>query len=364
MASLSFRNTKHHARIRLKGFPTVCKAFHRRSDALTWSRQVEADMQAGRWRPERQTAHGIETFGDLLDVYLDRITPSKKGATQERNLIGLIRAADECSALCAKPVAEVRQGDVAGLRDHWLDRGLKPATVRNRLALISHSLEVARKEFEINAENVVRSIRKPQARNERSRRFMDGEADRIIAATQSDDLPAFLTVALETGMRRGELCGLEWERVDLERRTITLRTSKNGAPRLVPLSPRARAALRDLPRRTDGKVFGFNANCASFAFAWAVRRARELYVDEQRMLGLPVDDAYLRDLRLHDGRHTALSNLAENGWDVLDIAAVSGHRSWSCLRRYVHAKASRLADKLDTLDASFQALTVVPAVQH
>lgn len=347
MAAMTLRSGKWHVRIRQKGYPTTCRSFNLKKDAVAWSSKTVSDMQAGRFHVTRAGDPSIKTFGELLDTYLEKITPAKKGAPQERDLISLLRSSEVTRPLCQKPVGEVRQVDVANIRDRWLASGLKPATVRNRLALISSAFEIGRKEFSLPIENPVRLIRKPRASNERSRVFMDGEVDRIIAATRSDDLPAILTLAVETGMRRGEICALQWERIDLDARMLELRTTKSGAPRIVPLSPVARAVLRDMPRRPDGRVFGLKPKCASGAFAFAVKRARKLYEDEQCANGLPIDDKYLRNLRLHDARHSALSALSNSGWDVLDIAAVSGHSSWQCLKRYVHARTSRLADKLD-----------------
>lgn len=347
MAAISLRNGVYQARIRQKGFPTVCRSFLLKKDALNWSRQLTADMQGGRYTVPSK-AKKVWTLDALLGLYVTQVTPTKKGAVQEKQLIRLLRGEEVCRVMCAKPIEELRPSDVAAMRDQWLNKGLAPSTVRIRLALLSHVLEVARRELEIEVANVVRAVRKPRASNERSRVFFDGEADRIIKATRSHDLPLILTLCLQTGMRRSEVCDLVWERVDLPRRVITLRTSKNSAPRLVPLSPLACAVLRDHPKREDGRVFGLKARCASSAFADAVRRAREMYEDECSRFGAPVDDAYLRDLHLHDARHHCLTELAERGWDVTDIAAVSGHRSWACLRRYVHAKASRLADKLST----------------
>jgi integrase len=61
-----------------------------------------------------------------------------------------------------------------------------------------------------------------------------------------------VALAIETGMRRGELLGLLWDNVDLERRTAFLPVTKNGESRGVPLSSRAVEVLRALPPSTNG----------------------------------------------------------------------------------------------------------------
>jgi len=95
----------------------------------------------------------------------------------------------------------------------------------------------------------------------------------------------------------------------------------------VPLSPAAVALLAGLPRSIDGQVFPLSANAVRQA--WNRARLR----------------ADLPDLHLHDLRHEATSRLAErlNG---LELAAVTGHRDLTCLKRYHHPRAEDLARKL------------------
>jgi integrase len=60
--------------------------------------------------------------------------------------------------------------------------------------------------------------------------------------------------AMATAMRAGEICGLEWDCVDLDKRVARLKHTKNGRPRDVPLSSAAIELLQALPRY--GRVFG------------------------------------------------------------------------------------------------------------
>jgi integrase len=130
-------------------------------------------------------------------------------------------------------------------------------------------------------------------------------------------------------MRQGEILSLEWKNVDLERRVARLPITKNGDGRDVPLSPKAVAILRSIPRSLDGRVFPITVGALQTAWKFAVKRAG------------------INDLHFHDLRHEATSRLAEILPNVVELSAVTGHKDLRMLKRYYHPKAEDLARKLD-----------------
>lgn len=131
---------------------------------------------------------------------------------------------------------------------------------------LSHLLEVAQKNWNIGlAGNVARMVRKPRQARGRDRRLREGELDAILAATQSKSLPSVVILAVETAMRMGEIVGLQWEYINLDKKVAKLLDTKKGEPRHVPLSAKAVAAL--LPLKTDtGPVFNLTQHAMSVAF--------------------------------------------------------------------------------------------------
>lgn len=176
--------------------------------------------------------------------------------------------------------------------------------------------------------NPVLSIRKPKPAQGRDRRLTDEEINKIIEATESIELPAIIRLLTETAMRRGELSKLKWNCIDQKECVAYLIGTKNGENRAVPLSSRALAALSNMPRRIDGKVFGMTPDAITKAFGRACKRAGVM------------------DVRLHDLRHEAVSRLFEKDLSTMEVASVSGHKSLSMLKRYTHLHASELAKKL------------------
>lgn len=339
VANITERNGKFHVRVHRKE-GAVCKSFIMKKDALAWSRQTEADIQAGRWKPASKN-DGL-TMRAALTRYSNEVTSSKKGAAQETCVINAISR----DQLAERELATIKAADVAALRDRWL-KALAPATVRRRLAIVSHCFEIARKEWSIEVVNPVLAIRKPAVANGRDRRLFDGELVDVLAATESTDLAPVALLAVETAMRLSEIIGLWWTDVNLSSRTAILRETKNGACRIVPLSPEAIAVLKGLPRQIDGRIFTVTGPSISQAWGRAVERARGLYRERCLTTGVAPKDAYLSDLHFHDLRHEATSRLFERGiFGTMEVASITGHKTLQMLSRYTHMNATLLADKL------------------
>ena len=129
-------------------------------------------------------------------------------------------------------------------------------------------------------------------------------------------------------MRRGEILSLRWCDVDLEQRLLTLRETKTGRPRTLPLTGRAAAMLRAQEGRHPEKVFPDSANALRLAWQRLIKRSK------------------IKGLTFHDLRHEAVSRLFEKGLSMPEVALISGHRDPRMLFRYTHLKASDLVKKL------------------
>lgn len=134
--------------------------------------------------------------------------------------------------------------------------------------------------------------------------------------------------AIETAMRLGEICGLRWEDVNHQDKTIIIRnrkhpTLKQGNDQEVPLLGTAYEIIQRMPK-TDDLIFPFRADTISSIFP---RACQELKIE---------------DLRFHDLRHEGVSRLFEKGYAIEQVALVSGHRDWKMLARYTQIKAKDL----------------------
>ena len=214
---------------------------------------------------------------------------------------------------------------------------LSSATVKSEIDLLSKVLDVAQKEFGITLPNgnPVAGVRKPKGSKARERRLTPGEWTALETECRKSKntwlLPAVL-LSVETAMRQGELLSLDWKNIDTTRSLALLLDPdkiKTAEPRAVPLSRAAMHVLDGLPKSISGRVFPLTRMTLYKAFERACERAGII------------------DYTWHDLRHEALSRLAERGdLSVLEMAAVSGHKTLQMLKRYTHLQAENLAKKL------------------
>lgn len=323
MATVTQRPSgRWQAKVRRHGQRPLSRTFARLVDAEGWARKIESEQERGIWRDSGEAER--VTLREALDRYEREVTPRKRAQASERSNLCVLR--DERIACHA--LARIGSHDLAALRDAWERAGLKPASIRRRMVTLSHVFTIAAREWGMaGLANPVRAVRLDPENNARERRAGDEEIEAICAVTESAELAAFVRLAVETAMRRGELCGLRWEHVDLKARTAHLPHTKSGYARTVPLSSGAVAVLRELPRRLDGRVFSMRADSLTQAFERACRRAG------------------IGNLRFHDLRHEATSRLAEK-LAAHELAKVTGHRDMRMVLRYYHPRAEDLAKKL------------------
>lgn len=105
--------------------------------------------------------------------------------------------------------------------------------------------------------NPVKAIRKPKLIRRRERRLLPREEARLLAYCDAEGhvlLKAFVVLAIETAMRRGEIANLNWQDINLDSRLAYLHETKNGTSRTMPLSTRAVSALLSLSRKDRGRL--------------------------------------------------------------------------------------------------------------
>lgn len=273
---------------------------------------------------------------DGLSRYCTSVSILKKGFEQEKYRIEQIAR----SFLGEKLTRSVTSVEIATYRDTRLvtlnpktQKPISSSTVRLEMSLLSNYFDIGRIEWGICDANPVTNVRKPKSAPGRDRRLTAREDKLILRYSfghSNLDLYSIVILALETAMRQGEILKLRWEHVNLKSRIVHLPETKNGTQRDVPLSLKARDALIRMGVKPQGPVFGYTAR--GLKSTWRFMMIK---------LGIV-------NLHFHDLRHEAISRLFELGTlDMMEIAAISGHKSLSMLKRYTHLKAQRLVRKLE-----------------
>lgn len=170
------------------------------------------------------------------------------------------------------------------------------------------------------------------------------EIRQFLSASQEDPNHLLYVVALNTGMRRGEICAMKWDRIDLIRNQIIVsrtlgryglsETTKTGRKRYVPINQVVRGVLEHLLKKRKGD-FVFcddEGNCVD---------AHHIYRDfqnAQRRAG------FTKLIRFHDLRHTFASHFMMNGGNIYDLQKILGHTTLEMTQRYAHMSPAHLAE--------------------
>lgn len=199
------------------------------------------------------------------------------------------------------------------------DRNVSPATVRNRLAVLKAACRWAWRKHGLSDHDPTERMLMPHVRNERKVYVTRDGMLRACRACANWQAQIAIRVAFYTGMRLGEM----WQ-VQVEGDLLVLHDTKNGEARAIPAHPRIRHLLKFLP---------LTAPQHTVQVAWM--RAR--------------DRAGLGDVRFHDLRHSAASEMVNAGVPLYTVGAVLGHKDPRSTKRYAHLTAASLATAVQTI---------------
>lgn len=326
MATFVKRGKRWRCEIRRKGVYRS-KTAYTKGELEAWARQVETDIDQG-----KGGAHPTATLREAFNRYSREVSSRKKGCRWEQ-----IRLAK----ICRDPLADVwlrnlSAAHIADFRDRRATDVLT-SSVNRELTLISSVISVARDEWGWIDENPARKVKRLPGRKPRDRRISDDEIAMICAqlgydrtqienrpTTKSQEVAVMFLLAIETGMRLGEIAGLQPDDILLEKRFVIVRDSKNSDKRHVPLTKTACRLLKAL----KGRKWTVSASSASAMFYRAKVEAK------------------IPDLTFHDTRHEAMTRLARK-LDVLDLARMVGVRDPRTLMIYYNPTPTEIASRLD-----------------
>jgi len=301
--------------------------------ALEWAAQRKAHLLlqgSGRMAE-------VKTLADALERYAREVSPTKRGQVFElRRLHAFVRHATFPAHVL---LHDLQPQHLAAWRDARL-AVVQPASVLRDLTLLAHVLEVARREWRWIAANPMHDVRKPAAPAHRERVIAHWEVRRMLRAMKwsrhapvrcvSQAVGWCFVLALQTGMRAGELCGLRWEDVRTDHVLLHAGKTKSGKARAVPLTRTAQRSLAAMRGFNDVTVLGLAAPSLDALF----RRYRKRCA--------------LEGFTFHDTRHTAATRLAP----VLDVLTLCKMFGWANTTRaltYYNPTASQIAARLDAI---------------
>lgn len=341
MATIRQRTNGHwQAVVRRRGHPDQSRTFPNKTEAVVWAQTVETDMRRGIFQSTTDAER--TTLAELILLFEREFAPfhyRQRSDGKEAWRFQLARIKEVLGNHC---LASIDQRLIANYRDQRLSgtrlrAAVTESTVRKELYLLSKLFSFAQTDKNINLPrgNPVPKVRKPSDSKGRERRLSEEEMTALMGECKRSRNPWLypaVVLALETSMRQAELLWLRWTQVDINRKFALLADTeriKNAEQRAVPLSPLALKILGEIPVSATGFVLPLDRQTLYKAFTYACQRAE------------------VGNFTFHDLRHEAISRLAERGdFNVLELAAISGHKTLQMLKRYTHLQASSLAEKL------------------
>lgn len=238
-----------------------------------------------------------------------------------------------CDFFKGKFLHEITPGLIESYKRHRAETPTRgdgkraPATINRELAVLGRILTMAVDE-EYLENNPIRRVKKFKVDNARIR-FLTTEEEACLmeALANRPQTKQIVTLALYTGMRRGEIFNLKWKNVDFSRDLLIVRQTKTSKDRTIPMCDQVRQLLRELrpeESKPDQPVFvsektGGKLTDIKHSFTSACRKAG------------------IEDFHFHDLRHSAGTRLAEAGVHAVVIAEILGHKSLAMTKRYTHA---------------------------
>jgi integrase len=349
------RKVKHVA----FGYTLMVNGRQERKVSGVWATETEA-LEALAKRQREVGAGQLErverTLGEAAKEYLRyKADQGKRSIASDRQILNgrLLPALGPGRSLRSVTAPVIAQYEKARLATVAKGRGrtVSPYTVANELAVLRHLLRLAKRWGYVDHVPDVVLPKRPAGRL----RYLEApELERLLGACRESRNPYLTTIvmlAVHTGMRKGEILGLEWMRVDLSSARITLYQTKSGKPRGLPINRavyEALIALTPEAARRTGPLFPRRSGTAWGQIRTAFERA--------------LDRAGIKGFRFHDLRHTAASHLVMRGATLQEVKEILGHADLSMTLRYAHLSPAHLRGAVERLEGLTPAAN--PSVQH
>jgi site-specific recombinase XerD len=325
------------------------KTIHRLDLAREWRRNRRADADAGEIQRKKDRPAPI-LFEDLGDEYLEQWSRvQKKESTYIRDKARMKRLK---LIFGQKFLTEITQRDVERfLADRKAD-GMAPATMNRELCCLKNMLRKA-VDWGYLQSNPAGGVKQQKESPPEFDFLREGEINLLIEKA-APHLKAFLTLAIYTGMRRGELFKLEWRDVGFskgEKGIITVRDTKNRDTRYIPMSNIVRDTLQRHPKRIlveAGEKGQVTRRECPLVFSWPDGSGFK-WIDNG-FKGALERAGVTRYIRFHDLRHTFASHLTMKGVDLRTVAKLLGHRDIKMTMRYAHLAPDHLQGAVDVLE--------------
>lgn len=287
------------------------------------------------------------TFGEFVEMYLEH----EKLYKQYNTIITIITVSNKFKDLTDKEICKITSLDIQKIVDKITKEGLNNNTIRYYIRRLTTLFKCAKEEYNIIDNMPTQNIKIGKPVPTRKKALTDKEINDLLEKFKNDKYYLLIFLAVNTGMRLGEICGLTWDNVDFKNNTITVNKqwkmlnssewgfgdvkSKNSN-RVIPIS---NTVIKELSKyknviNIDNRIFDYRATDSICAMVNEKFKKAKL------------------DISLHELRHTYATKLIANGVDFKTVAKILGHSVEQTLKTYSHVtddmmkKASNIIDNI------------------
>jgi integrase len=170
-------------------------------------------------------------------------------------------------------------------------------------------------------------------------RYLEKEEITTLVANCSQELKPIVILAVNTGMRRGEILNIKWTDIDFKRDVICLLETKSDEKREVPMNEAVKDALIKVRRNPK----------SPYVFCY---KNGEQVKDIRKSFWTALKKSGIKDFRFHDLRHSAASHLVMAGIDLNTVREILGHKTIEMTLRYAHLSPNHKKKAVDVLGES------------
>ena len=283
-------------------------------------------LEIMRGRPETRPSIDTTTFAEFVERYSEYAKTNKRGFYNERYRLNQLK-----KFFGKRRVSDFTRWDAETFKTEMI-RFLAPASVNRLLGNLKHMMSMA-VEWGVLAANPFARVKMLYVPRRTERILTKDEEAKLLAAcdlVHTSQLRQLVTIALNTGMRKGEIHSLRWEHLDLPNRTIHVINGKTErGDRHIPMNDAAFEVISKLQ-------LGRNND---FLFPSA-RKSGEHLRDPKKGFAKALRLAQIPHIRFHDLRHTFATRIVHAGVDIITLKDLLGHTKITTTARYTHPLAN------------------------
>lgn len=350
-----------------------------RTKTGTFKTKKDAERKERQWLTERDGGVLIDagklTLAGFAKQWVDSLRHTKLAVSSRR------RYADALRLYILPTLGRYRldqltpvaiQGVYADLMDGTADRKPLSAKTANLAHNVLHRCLKAAVNSDLLNRNPTERVTPPPRPKAQIKCWTTGQTAAFLAVANNDEYQALWQLAIETGMRRGELLGLKWSSVRLDQGALTVETSRSRAEkgRFADGATKTRNSRRTFrlsaemveilkqhreQQRFQQRAAGLTGSEAGYVFAQPNGRPLHPNTVTRRYKAL-IAEAGVPDARIHDARHASATLGLESGESIKDVSQRLGHSSTALtMDLYMHPSEERQRENADRLAAFLKA---------